>query len=157
MALGGFFAQLPMRIPPLSTHLAVLACREGETKLFPKLEATVFLSVGDFIGESAVTFNRVYAPRDGIYTLNIHCFSGDDRSYMLSINGSAPKQVRVEGTGSWSKKTVQSTVISLQKGMNTLRFSCFRNYAPDLDRITITPGPAEDQPPSITLPVQNEP
>ena len=153
MAIGGFLADLPMRVPLFSSYLAVFACREGEVKLYPKLEATVFLSVGNFFGASTVTFNRVYAPADGIYTLDIYCFTGNDRSFVLDVNGAA-QQVPVRGAdGSLTKRIVKSVSVSLRKGFgNTLKFSCFRGSAPDLDRITITRGAAEDMPPGRALP-----
>jgi len=155
MAVGGFFTDQPMRSPLPSSYLAIFARREGGTKLYPKLEAAAFLSVGNFFGDSSVTFPRVYAPEDGIYTLDIYCFTADDRSFILDVNGAA-RQVPVQGVGNLTQRIAVRVPISLQKGGNILRFSCFRGSAPDLDKITISPGAAEELPPTCALPPDTE-
>ncbi|MCL2105562.1 MAG: hypothetical protein FWH26_00620 [Oscillospiraceae bacterium] len=156
MAIGGFFTDIPMRIPLLSSHAAVFARRRGDTKLYIKKEASMFISVGSFFGDSTVTFPHVYAPRNGVYTLNIYYFTAEDRSFMLSVNENTAQQVPCKGAGDTQKRMVKSVSVSLRGGWNSLKFSCFRGAAPDLDKITVTRGGMDEAPPASALPPDNE-
>jgi alpha-galactosidase len=97
-------------------------------------------SVGNLGGSplSTVTFENVNVPVAGIYQMEIDYMTQGQRSFLVSVNGNAAKQLDLNG---YSFGTPTSTVIQvpLHAGSNQIEFSNPTNYAPNLDSITISP------------------
>jgi len=95
-----------------------------------------------FIGNGPghfVTVNDVTVPSAGSYTLTIHYLLSGSRSFFVSINGGPAAQVRLTGS-SWSTVATRSLPVSLRAGTNAVRFFNDSLFAPDLDRIVVSPG-----------------
>ena len=97
-------------------------------------------SVGNLGGnaQSTVTFDNVNVPITGIYQMEIDYMTQGQRSFFVSVNGNAAKELDLNG---YSFGTPTSTVIQvpLHAGSNQIEFSNPDNYAPNLDSITISP------------------
>jgi alpha-galactosidase len=97
-------------------------------------------SVGNLGGnaQSTVTFDNVTVPITGIYQMEIDYMTQRQRSFLVSVNGGAAKELDLNG---YSFGTPTSTVIqvALHAGSNQIEFSNPNNYAPNLDSITISP------------------
>jgi alpha-galactosidase len=97
-------------------------------------------SVGNLGGnaQSTVTFDNVTVPVTGIYQMEIDYMTQGQRSFFVSVNGNAAKELDLNG---YSFGTPTSTVIqvALHAGSNQIEFSNPNNYAPNLDSITISP------------------
>jgi alpha-galactosidase len=97
-------------------------------------------SVGNLGGnaQSTVTFDNVNVPITGIYQMEIDYMTQGQRSFFVSVNGNAAKELDLNG---YSFGTPTSTVIqvALHAGSNQIEFSNPDNYAPNLDSITISP------------------
>jgi hypothetical protein len=97
-------------------------------------------SVGNLGGspQSAVTFENVNVPATGMYQVEIDYMTQGQRSFFVSVNGNAAKELPLNG---YSFGTPTSIVIQvpLHAGSNQIEFSNPSNYAPNLDSITISP------------------
>jgi alpha-galactosidase len=97
-------------------------------------------SVGNLGGnpQSTVTFNDVSVPVTGTYQMEIDYMTQGQRSFYVSVNGNAAKELDLNG---YSFGTPTSTVIQIQlnAGSNQIEFSNPTNYAPNLDSIIISP------------------
>lgn len=87
--------------------------------------------------QSTVSFDNVVVPKNGTYLMEIDYLTQGARSFFVSVNGSAPQELALNG---YSFGTPTSTVVkvSLKAGSNQIEFSNPDNYAPNLDSITIS-------------------
>jgi hypothetical protein len=96
-----------------------------------------------FIGNSPnnyVTVNNVDVSQSGEYVLFIDYTLDGSRSFFVSVNDGPAVEVPLTGS-SWDTPTSASITVSLNAGINTIRFFNDTAYAPDLDRIRIaSPG-----------------
>ncbi|MCQ2416942.1 MAG: dockerin type I domain-containing protein [Oscillospiraceae bacterium] len=94
----------------------------------------------DNVADSFVEF-RVFAPSSGTYELTIHTANGStvNRSMSVSANGSAPKSIDFNSTGTWTTwSDITTSVMLMKEGMNTIRFqSETEQGGPNIDYIII--------------------
>jgi len=102
------------------------ACSDGE-------------KVGDLglSTNNTVTFNHVYAPRDGEYLMEVDSMTIGLRSYLYSINGGTYQTLNCSG-GSFQLPASTTVPVHLEKGVNSIMFGNPVSYPPDLDRIVIS-------------------
>lgn len=105
-----------------------------------------------FEGESYVNFDNetgsfiewtVEAPADGNYNIDFRYANGTDinRPVKLIVNGDREygQYVDFEGTGAWTSWNNQNTVVTLRKGMNTIKaYATTLNGGPNIDYIEIS-------------------
>jgi alpha-galactosidase len=84
-----------------------------------------------------VTFNNVYAPRAGVYLMQVDSMTQGLRSYLYSVNG-GPFQTLNSGGGSFFLPSSSTVPVRLEKGLNSIQFGNPPSYPPDLDRIVIS-------------------
>jgi alpha-galactosidase len=87
--------------------------------------------------QNNVTFNNVYAPRAGVYLMQIDSMTQGLRSYLYTVNG-GPYQTLNAGGGSFFLPASTTVPVRLEKGLNTIQFGSPVSYPPDLDRIVIS-------------------
>jgi aqualysin 1 len=95
-----------------------------------------------FIGNGAanfVTVTNVNVRSAGSYILTVHYLLSGTRTFFVSVNGGPAVPLRLTGT-SWSTVATGGLQVNLRAGANTVRFSNPSAFAPDLDRIVVTPG-----------------
>jgi alpha-galactosidase len=85
---------------------------------------------------NTVTFDRVYAPRDGAYLMQIDSLTQGLRSYLYQVND-GPFQTFNSGGGSFQLPSQSTVPVCLKKGLNHIRFGNTVSYPPDLDRIVV--------------------
>lgn len=85
-----------------------------------------------------VTFTNVSVPTAGTYQMEIDYLTSGPRSYFISVNGGTGTELDLDGS-SFSLPTSTVVPITLQAGVNTIQFGNPTNFAPDLDRIAISP------------------
>jgi alpha-galactosidase len=93
-----------------------------------------------FIGNGAanhVTVNGINATTSGDRALTIQYLLNGTRSFFVSVNGEAAREVSLAGT-SWATPATTTITVTLNAGANSVRFFNNTAYAPDLDRITVT-------------------
>jgi hypothetical protein len=97
-------------------------------------------AVGNLGGspQSAVTFDNVNVPAAGTYQMEIDSMTQGQRSFFVSVNGGAAKEVDLNGY-SFGTPTSMVVQVPLNAGSNQIEFSNPNNYAPNLDSITIGP------------------
>jgi alpha-galactosidase len=87
---------------------------------------------------NAVTFTNVTAPRAGIYQLEIDYATKGPRTLFLTVNGRNPTQLDLDGS-SFDDPVARVLEVPLLKGSNTLQLGNPSGFAPDLDRIVVSP------------------
>jgi hypothetical protein len=92
-----------------------------------------------YIGNGAanyVTINGLNATTAGDRTLTIQYLLSGTRSFFVSVNGGAARQVTLTGA-SWATPVTTTITVNVNAGANSVRFFNDTAYAPDLDRITL--------------------
>lgn len=96
-------------------------------------------AVGNLGGnpQSTVTFDNVVVPETSTYLMEIDYMTQGARSFFVSVNGSSPQELSLNG---YSFGTPTNTVVKvpLKAGPNQIEFSNPDNYAPNLDSIIIS-------------------
>ncbi|KKO53999.1 glycosyl hydrolase family 98 C-terminal domain-containing protein [Paenibacillus sp. DMB20] len=102
-------------------------------------------SGGKYVGElgnsneSSVTLNA-FVDSPGYYTMNVYSIVSGTRSFTVSVNDRIGQPLSVTGN-SWSKPAAPVPLtIFLDAGANTIKFYNKSSYAPDLDKIVLTPA-----------------
>ena len=95
---------------------------------------------------NTVTFNNVYAPRDGEYLMQVDSMTIGLRSYLYTVNNGPFQTLNCSG-GSFLIPASTTVTVHLEKGLNTIQFGNPPSYAPDLDRIVIS-GNGDFPPPT---------
>ncbi|MEZ0094728.1 alpha-galactosidase [Streptacidiphilus sp. EB129] len=93
-----------------------------------------------YIGNGAanyVTVNGINEASAGSRTLTITYLLSGSRSFSVSVNGGADVRVNLTGT-SFSTPASTTIPITVQAGVNTIKFHNDTAYAPDLDVITVS-------------------
>lgn len=86
---------------------------------------------------NTVSFDRVYAPQDGAYLMQIDSLTLGLRSYLYQVND-GPFQTFNSGGGSFQVPSQSTVPVCLRKGLNRIRFGNAVSYPPDLDRIVVS-------------------
>lgn len=87
---------------------------------------------------NAVTFTNVSVPRAGVYQLEIDYATKGPRTLFLTVNGRNPQPLDLDGS-SFDDPVARVLQVPLLKGSNTIQLGNPSGYAPDLDRIVISP------------------
>lgn len=87
---------------------------------------------------NAVTFTNVVAPRTGIYQMEVDYATKGPRTLFLSVNGRAAQPLDLDGS-SFDDPVARVLAVSLLKGSNTIQLGNPSGFAPDLDRIVVSP------------------
>ncbi len=96
----------------------------------------------EYIGNGAdngVTY-KVRVDETGIYEINIYYISGNDRRFMISVNGDEDNRLRTStlNSGDWVTVKKETVYLELKSGENTIKFYNDEVYAPNLDRISVS-------------------
>jgi len=94
-------------------------------------------NIGGSTGNT-VTFTNVAIPESGAYEIEVDYLTNGPRSFFMSVNGGANTELDLNGS-SFSLPTSSVIPVELKAGSNTIRFGNDTGYAPDLDRIAISP------------------
>jgi hypothetical protein len=86
---------------------------------------------------NTVTFNSVYAPRDGEYLMQVDSMTIGLRSYLYTVNNGPFQTLNCSG-GSFLLPASTIVPVHLKKGLNAIQFGNPPSYPPDLDRIVIS-------------------
>ncbi|WP_420799331.1 alpha-galactosidase D [Ktedonospora formicarum] len=97
--------------------------------------------VGYLGGGGFVQFNNVTATSAGSYDLTVYYVDGDGggRPAYLSFNGGSGVLIDFHGNGNWGSVQSMQIRVKLQAGNNTIKFDNSKDYAPDIDRIVVSP------------------
>jgi len=85
---------------------------------------------------NTVSFDNVYAPRDGAYLMQVDSMTQGLRSYLYSIND-GPLHTLDSGGGSFRLPSAITVPVCLTRGLNRIRFGNAASYPPDMDRIVV--------------------
>jgi hypothetical protein len=88
-------------------------------------------------GANSVTVNGITAASAGSHTLTITYLLSGSRSFFVSVDGGAAKEVALTGT-SWSAPASATVTVTLAAGANSIRFFNDSAYAPDLDKVSVS-------------------
>jgi hypothetical protein len=112
-------------------------------------------SGGGYVGDigngaaNSLQFNAVRAPSDGIYRMVVHFANAEhkgshdyniqvvDRYADIQVNGGAAKRVYFRNTFAWNVYRTMIVDVELKAGNNTIKFSNYAAYAPNIDKIEI--------------------
>ncbi|MEX1828871.1 CBM35 domain-containing protein [Luteibacter sp. CQ10] len=124
---------------PSVSHEAEAAVLGGTATAFDCVACSGGKKVGGLgLGaNNTVTFNDVYAPRDGSYLMRIDSMTQGLRSYLFQVND-GPQQTFNSGGGSFQLPSSSVVPVCLRKGNNRIQFGNAVSYPPDLDRIAIS-------------------
>ncbi|WNV84265.1 glycoside hydrolase family 27 protein [Umezawaea sp. Da 62-37] len=95
--------------------------------------------VGDLYQGGSVEFRDVRVPRAGTYRLAASYLSGDPRWFGVTVNDAPAVWAEFPATADWNTAAAHELVVNLKAGTNTVVFDSGAGYAPDLDRIDISP------------------
>ncbi|HTJ48631.1 MAG TPA: T9SS type A sorting domain-containing protein [Cyclobacteriaceae bacterium] len=76
----------------------------------------------------------------GNFVLSLTYSSADQRSLFITINNEPGIEVVCTPSGGWQTPATKNVEIDLTEGLNTIRFDNSHDWAPNLDRFTLTPG-----------------
>ncbi len=111
----------------------------GAARLNNKSAASGGQVVG-YLGNGASNYldiNNVNVPCSGNYSMLVDYISGQTRTVYIRVNGGSSFTESVN-SGSWNSVSSFTRVISLNAGNNVIRFFNDGNWAPDIDKITLT-------------------
>lgn len=99
----------------------------------------------EYIGngiDNSVTFT-VNADKAGVYELSTFYISGNDRRFMISINGNDANRLRTGklNSGDWVSVDKVTFYVQLKEGENTIKFYNDEAFAPNIDRISLSKEP----------------
>jgi hypothetical protein len=93
---------------------------------------------GNIGGTGTVTFNNVTVPVAGTYQLEIDYNTSGPRTFFLTVNDGAVTQLDLNGD-TFDDPRATVIPVALNAGVNKLSFANPNSFAPDLDRISISP------------------
>lgn len=102
-------------------------------------------SGGQYVGElgngaaNTVTL-QAFVDTPGLYKMDVHSIVSGTRNFTVSVNGRVGQNLSVNGSSWTSPAPAVPLDIYLDSGMNTIKFYNNTAYAPDLDRIVLTPS-----------------
>ena len=89
----------------------------------------------------AVVFDPVTVARRGAYNLAVRYASGDPRALNITVNGEQKVRVHCLASNGWFDFAVTNVQVKLKVGQNTIKLDNDRGWAPNIDKITLTPMP----------------
>jgi hypothetical protein len=97
-----------------------------------------------WIGARSFSYVRftVTVPAAGAYPVTVFYLTDERRDFMISVNGGPPVVLSCSSSGGWTVVGQASVTLQLVAGANAIQFGNPSQWAPDLDRITVTvPSP----------------
>ena len=96
----------------------------------------------EYIGngaDNAVTYT-VEVSEAGVYEVNVYYVSGNDRRFMVSVNGNDENRIRTGAlnSGDWVTVKKETLYLELESGENTIKLYNDETYGPNLDRISVS-------------------
>lgn len=101
-----------------------------------------------YASENNVTYT-INTEDAGVYELNIYYVSGNDRRFLISLNGDENSRIRTAklNSGDWVTVKKETLYVHLEKGENKITFYNENGiYAPNLDRISLSKAPVDKEP-----------
>jgi alpha-galactosidase len=122
-----------------TSYEAETAVLSGGARVRPFASASEGQVVTGVGGEGAgrVSFNRVPAPRGGLYVVEIYFTLDDQRSITVTVNGETRLELYCQATGRPDTVNRTNVLIPLRAGNNVLTFDNPEESGPDLDRIVV--------------------
>ncbi len=94
-----------------------------------------------FSAANAFQFNKVTAPSNGLYEVDVYYACSANRTALLSVNGGAATNLTFAATGGdTSNVGALAVYLPLSAGENTITFANSTNLAPNFDKITVSRG-----------------
>jgi hypothetical protein len=94
-----------------------------------------------FGATNAFQFNKVSAPSNGLYEVDIYYASASNRTAQVSVNGGAATNLSFASSGSdTSNISAVAAYLPLLPGENTLTFGNLTGPTPNFDRIVVSHG-----------------
>jgi hypothetical protein len=94
--------------------------------------------------ENWAEFRDVYVSEGGEYDLKLYYYSTENRSLQLLVNGTEYSMTGLN-SGSVSTRAVASITVNLRQGSNTIRLQNPTGWAPDVDKLELTPKGSEGE------------
>lgn len=91
------------------------------------------------IGSGGTVSFAVTASATGDYEIGIYYTSTTDKTFKVSVNGGASEDVVCLASGGVNIVAIQTLIVSLTSGANTILFANAGAAAPDLDKIELAP------------------
>ena len=105
---------------------------------------------------NAVTFSNVTVPADGTYQLEIDYNTSGLRSFFITVNDGTSTELDLNGS-TFDDPVSTVIAVELHAGTNTIQIGNPTGFAPDLDRIAISPtSPSSNLSGTITRKVGTE-
>lgn len=83
--------------------------------------------------------NTVNVSTTGVYNLTVYYATNDPRSFFLKVNAGAATELPCLPSGGWSTVASTTTVVTLNAGNNTIRLDNPSGWAPNADKLVISP------------------
>ena len=87
--------------------------------------------------DNNLEWHNVYSQRGGRYRLTIGFISGENRTALLTVNGTRIKSLTNLNSGGWNKVGTREIEIQLNAGANTIALSNSSAWMPDMDYIRL--------------------
>lgn len=75
----------------------------------------------------------------GKYVLKVFYAGGDPRTIAVSVNNASSRPIACEASGGWETVSAAALTVQLNAGANNIRLDNSSGWAPNIDKITITP------------------
>lgn len=107
----------------------------------PNFSSGAYVTGVGFGAANAFQFNKVTAPTNGLYELDIYYACSANRAAQLSVDGGTATNLSFPATGGDTNNVGAMTVyLQLTAGENTLTFGNLTNLAPNFDKIVVSSG-----------------
>jgi hypothetical protein len=88
-----------------------------------------------------VVFENVSVSRGGRYILAVRYATADSRSLNITVNEKQKVSIQCPASKGWFDFNVKETEVTLKVGRNTIALDNDRDWAPNIDSITLKPKP----------------
>ena len=108
---------------------------QAKTAIYDTKEDAAGGYIARFLGMSDgndLQWRHVYAKKAGKRSMTIHCFSGEERTMDVYVNGEFVKKITVPARD-WNERQAFQMDITLQKGNNTICLKNAQGWMPDID------------------------
>lgn len=99
-------------------------------------------AVVGFLGgdkNGTVVFENVSVSRGGRYILAVRYATADPRSLNITVNGEQKVRIHCPASRGWFDFKVKEAEVTLKAGRNTIALDNDRDWAPNIDNITLNP------------------
>lgn len=107
----------------------------------PNFSSGAYVTGIGYSATNAFQFNRVSAPSNGLYEVDIYYASSSNRTAQVTVNGGVATNISFSANGGdTSNVTALATYLPLSAGENTLTVGNFTGTAPNFDKIVVSHG-----------------